>query len=226
MTVLKSVLRDIIRPVLRPILRGPITRFFTTLVASGSMYYTIPTVTLAGDYKISVLVYFSGSTLRVTGRVGTFSGRIELAANGGIGWAPANEATTVDAPSGSVPLNNLSIIEVERIGSNGTIKINGTTVFSGAVPTGSLSVNLLARQSSSFSDGILADVSISGDSLASRFYPLDENFGETTVAIDTISGQNGTAINISESGDYELNADKTVWISLDGGTDLDIAPQA
>jgi len=207
MTVLKSVLRDIIRPVLRPILRGgddAITRFFTDISSAGSMLYTIPTVTFTGDYQIPGLVYFTGASLPIFGNSSNDQSRCLINADGSISFRPENSFTTVSAPAGSVPLNKLSIVEVSRVSNSSIIKVNGSTVGSGGFSAGSAVINVLGSSGALDGTGIVANIGMSGDSFSSRFYPLDENFGETPVAVDTISGQNGTAVNISESDFFTL----------------------
>lgn len=211
MTVLKGVLRDIIRPVLRPILRGgddAITRFFTTLVASGSMHYTIPTVTLTGNYKISALVYFDGSDMRVTGNDANFNGRFRIQADGSVNWRVTQaDSSGISSPSSSVPVNKLSLVSVERVGTTGTISVNDVDVSTQTVVSGTLEFNRIGVNSTtSFTDGILADIDINDAGTPIRFYPLNEDFGTTAVAVDTISGQNGTAQNISESDLFTLQS--------------------
>ncbi|WP_299202578.1 hypothetical protein [uncultured Amphritea sp.] len=55
------------------------------------------------------------------------------------------------------------------------------------------------------------------------FYKLDENFAETSVAVDSVAGNNGTAVNIAESGLF--TAIDTGWIGeelvVNGGFDTD-----
>jgi len=221
MTVLKSVLRPVLKDILRPILFSDVvTRFFTTLIASGSMHYTIPTVTLTGDYENSVLVYFTGNIIRVYGDDLTFNSRLSCQDDGRVIFGASNtESSSLIAVAGSLPLNKLSIIKAGRVGSDGFIKINGVTVQSGTVGTGNAIVNRIGKQSTSFSSGIIADMAFD----TQRFYAIDEDLATTTTIVDSISGQNGTAVSISSSDFYQLNDAGTIWLNQSGGSDLDIA---
>lgn len=215
-----TVLRDILSSVLSS---DAITRFFTTLVSASSMNYSIPSVSLTGDYKITVLAYFIDATLRVTGVSTSFDGLFTVNADGSILWRPEGSSTGVSASAGSVPSFKLSEIVYERDGSNGTINVNGVEVFNGAVPTGTLVIDLLNRQSGSRGDGILADIGIDDAGTPVRFYAIDEDLSTTTTIVDSISGQDGTAANITSSDFYQLNNAGTIWENQSGGSDLDVA---
>jgi hypothetical protein len=179
-----------------------ISRFFTTLSASGNQYYTVPAVTLTGDYKISALVYFSDSIIGITGRSDSFSGRARVTADGGFDVRFDNaSAGAVLTSGGLVPSNRLSILTIERAGSTGIIEVNNVEVFSGAVPTGQLTINSLARSSSTYSEGVLANVKIYDASTLSRQYKINEDWtGPSTVLVDSSgNSQNGTAVNITDA---------------------------
>lgn len=158
-------------------------RYFTDLDSDGAMYYKIPTVTLTGDYKVTALVYFTGSGMKIVGQDASFNGQLSLTFAGAVNWKPANSATTVTSADGVVPLNALSIISVDRSGSIGVIEINAAEVFNGAVPTGILSLDTMAKSSAAFSNGILANVNINDQAL----YELKENFGTTTVVKNSLA---------------------------------------
>ncbi len=221
MSVLKSITSSVLKDVTRSILRGNAERYFTTLVASGSMHYTIPTVTLTGDYKISSLVYFTGDLIGIYGNAAQFNSRTVIQADGRIDFRSDNVSPIqLMSSAGAVPVNNLSIVTVERSGSTGTITVNGSQVASGVVPTGDAVFNRIGSFGGSvFTNGIIANVNINDE----RFYPINENFATTTVLVDTISGQNGTAVAISVSDFYQLNDAGTIWLNQSGGSDLDIA---
>jgi len=192
MTVLKSVLRDIIRPVLRPILRGgddAITRFFTTLAASGSMHYTIPTVTLPGDFEIPFNVYPTDFD-NVYAIIGNSSGQ-----SGGF-IATLNTSGVVRFNLGGVshdystiPLtvNKLNSGLLKRVGTTTTLTVNGV---SEAITTSSASVSydqFGAIGASFFPNSIPANIGFTDAGTPIRFYPLDENFGETPIVKNSLA---------------------------------------
>ena len=85
MAVNRSVVRSVVNPVVNSIVSG-IRRYFTELAASGSMHYTIPTVTLTGDYKKTSLVYFIGAVINLEANTANNNNRYRIAADGNLQW--------------------------------------------------------------------------------------------------------------------------------------------
>lgn len=189
-----------------PALLGKFTsRYFTTVASSLSQHWTFPAVTLTGDYKQEVTVYFTGSVIICIGNTSNFDSRFIVNANGSVSWRPTTLSNVEISPAASVPVNKLSVISVERIGSAGTIKVNGTTVLSDTVATGNCVVNGIGISSTLFSDGISANVKITDAGTLVRKYDMREDWvGPSTVLVDTSgNGQDGTFVNGSET-DAEL----------------------
>lgn len=227
MTIVRSIVRPIVSAIAQAITGGggAVSRFFTTLVSASSQHYTIPTATLTGDYKISYLVFYTGARLNLTGNTANNNSSVKINPAGDVFWRPETGATEVSTTlsPGIVPDNKLSIIEVERIGSNGTITVNGVEGFNGAVPTSQCVINTIGRDSADFATGIIANVLISGDSFASRSYAIDEDLSTTSTIVDSISGEDGTAVNITESELFTLVDGDWLGVELvtNGGFDTD-----
>lgn len=225
MSVLKSVLSPVLSSVLSSVLGDSVVqRYFTPLDSAFQQYYEIPTVTLTGDYKISAWVYFTGVDITVTGNNVSFNSRWKILANGNVLWKASDASgTEVQAGAASVPLNKFSFLEVERLGNNGTIKINGDTLFDGIVPTSSAIVDTICKNATSFSTGIPSDVKIHDVGTLTRWYKLNKNLALTNIILDSSgNGIDGTAVNITSSDFYTLNSAGTVWTSP-GNPDLEIA---
>jgi len=182
MTVLKSVLRDVKSSVLRSILLADdaITRFFTTLVASGSMHYTIPTVTLTGNFDFSIDFYQTSSGTQVL--IGGTDGFIAVLSNKGIQINISG--LNISSATGLFVLNEFNSLRVFGDGVTLQAELNGVQIISDTY-TGSSDFTVIGATFalSAFFDGILANVAFNGE----RLYPLDENFGETPVVKNSLA---------------------------------------
>lgn len=182
------------------------SRYFTTLLASAQKHYTIPEVILSGDYSISALVYKpTGAQVRVYGNTSGFTSRLIINADGSINFrADISADPGITAGAGTVADNALHTITVTRSGNTGSIIVNGTTVATGSVPVANAAVGVIGRQSTSYGDGIIANVKITNNGTVVRNYPINESWDGSTVLRDVSgNGQDGTAVNITSS-DAEL----------------------
>lgn len=174
-------------------------RFFTNLKSASSQHYTFPAAVLIGDYKEEVSVVFYGELIICIGNASNTNNMVEVNPNGSIDWKVADLSVIVSAPAGSVPLNQPTDIVVERIGSAGTIKVNGATVFSGTVITSTCTVSSIGESGGVlFSDGIISNVIITDAGTVVRDYPIDEDWVSNLILNDSsVSAQNGLAVNIT-----------------------------
>ena len=164
------------------------TRFFTTLVASGSMHYIIPTVTLTGDFDVTVETALSTAVAEVI---------VGDAAN--LTWLRINANGSVQikgAGVGQVSAAGLYIFDgklqknrVNRTGTTITWYINEVLVhtFPGTYSGDFIFDRLAQKAGVNFLDGILANVAIDDAGTPVRLYPLDENFGETAVVKNSLA---------------------------------------
>ena len=114
----------------------------------------------AADYSYEASLYFTGSILRPMGDTGNFNSRIFINTDGSIEWRPSTSSGSLTAPAASLPVNLLSKLKVVRIGSTGTIYVNGVSVATGTVPTGALNLEGFGFNSTSYSDGIISQVGL------------------------------------------------------------------
>jgi hypothetical protein len=167
----------------------------------------------AADYSIEFKVYFVGDTIRVWGNTSNFQGRLTISSDGSMNWRPSDDGadTGIDAPAGSVPLNELSTIKPVRTGSSGQIFVNGTSVLTAAVFTGTVTIGAFLRQGGSTSGGLVAKPSLVDITTPanSQYYKLNLLRGE----IETSNGNTLTYENISEDvrATYYLSLDLTQW---------------
>ncbi len=154
-----------------------LTRFFTTLVASGSMHYTIPEVALTGHFEITFKLAATATALGQKIMDGT-TDRMDLNYSvGGVLDLRAYGTWYVDgAQTNIVPQDNkIHDIRFSRTASESD---QGTKRISFVGCRFSLA---------NFLNGIIANLSITDAGTLSRFYPLNENFGETTIVKNSLA---------------------------------------
>ncbi|GEM_PF-4302917 len=194
-------------------LQAAMARYFTDLDPIFSPHYAIPAATLAGDYKVEKNFYFTGALSAMFGDSGTFNSRVRILANGGVDWRPEDSSSVVTTASGVVPLNTMSTIVVERVGSNGTITVNGLEVFSGPIATGQCNINQLAATNTAgtYCDGIISNVKITDAGTLVRHYKIDENFALTDVLANS-----ATTLGSELVVNGELGSGTEDWVAVNG----------
>jgi hypothetical protein len=206
-----------------------IQRNFTTLDPALSQYYTLgSTVTLTGDYKISGKVVPDGSDiLYLFGNNTSFTSRLRITSAGQIEWRESSDSSGNRTSNTNAPIGKESIIEVERIGANGTIKLNGVETFNGATAVGDCVINTLQATQSSTGSGIISDVKITDAGTLIHQWNLDEDFGSTSTAIDSVGSNNATAQNIvsSDSENFTFNGavSPNTWTNDDETRVIEVA---
>ena len=168
----------------------------------------------AGDYSIKSTVYFTGLGLSLTGNASNFNSRVSIDSTGSINWrAESGSSTAITAPSATVPENQLSIIEVVRIGSAGTIYVNGVSVASGAVPTGALDLEVFGRNSTSYASGIISQVNLTDITTPANSleFKLNELTQEYELPVNNVFGSEEVV-----NGDFASGTDN--WSSGSGSS--------
>jgi len=198
----------------------------TTLVEANSEYYTIPLITLTGDYIVEC--EFSADSLAVVsalfGNSGNFNNRMRILTNGSIDARPENTSSTITSATGLVAnTDEFNTLRLMRTGALSEIVLNGTTVASGTFSISDTVINQIAhtQSGSTFATGVLRDFRVWDDGELVRWYKLDETWdGPSTVAVDSISGQDGTALVITSSDAQNYTFDGGVspntWTGDDG----------
>jgi len=157
-----SIVSNIVSSIVSAVV-DPIKRFFITLDSVLNGFYSLQnSKTFPGDYSVEADVFFTDSVMFVYGKSSNFNNRVFINTGGSIDWRVEDASNSaLAAPAASVPVNKLSTIKVVRIGSAGEIFVNGVSVATGVVATGSTVIDQLGRVSTaSFSDGIIANVKL------------------------------------------------------------------
>jgi len=208
MSVLRTVLRPITSGVLKAIL-SPSQRYFTPLVASGSMHYTIPAVTLTGDFDIPFEFYTGdNSTFQmVLGNTATSNTFLSVVSGQALRLRD-DVGGSFQTATGVFQLNRLVKGRCIRTASTVEFFIEDTSVGSGVV-AGNVTFDLVGQYGGAgFGfNGILANIGIDDAGTLIRSYKINENLANGSTIIDSSgNGQNGTAINISESDLFTLQS--------------------
>jgi len=183
-------------------------RYFSTL--DGSNYFTIPTVTLSGDFEIEF--DFSTTDNSVTKLI--------------LGQALDDDyIALLDTDRIQISINDVSytINQVYNDGKLHSIKVTrvGTTVttyFDGvSIDTQTDSNNFIIEEIGSYKSGtvtfsgVIANVKITDAGTLIRNYPIDEDWDGTTTLIDYgADGSNGTAVSITSA-----NAEQFTLVGAD-----------
>jgi len=207
MSVLRKILEKGTKDITRSILSSS-ERYFTTLVASGSMHYTIPSITFTGDFEISFLLTSS-----------TMVDESIISSSDNSSWIRINSLTQmsfrIDNVERGIVLSGLTTtklhtIRVVKSGTTVTAFVDGNQTGNA---TGVTETNFTLAQMSKQGtisnniDGILANVSIIDAGTLARFYKINVNLSNGSTIIDSSgNGQNGTAVNISESDLFTLQS--------------------
>ena len=205
MTVLKPVLSKILGNVLSSVLGDSIVqRYFTSLDSTFQQYYEFSTpVVLTGDFEIEF--EYSGNAAEFTPIINSLAGdRVARIAPGGVLQMYAGSfslQTTTDFTDGK-----LNKAKFTRAGTTLTLAANGTqeSIITDGATAGDVVIRLLGNRSGVYLDGILTNLSITGDGIDPIFLKLGENFGTTMIGVNSAQGTispygNVTAIDITES---------------------------
>lgn len=208
--------------------RAGLKRHFTELAAAGSQHYTIPEVTLSGDFEIE----FEFSTtdtgvVMITGRDAASSPSIWV--NNGVVNSRDADATTTITVASSYNDGKLHAVKVSRSGTTHTLTVDGVAVSS-TVSVNSYEINTIGvRQTTAFYfNGIISNVKITDAGTLVRHYKINETWANDLVLKD-VSGnaQHGAAVNVTaaDSERYTFNKQDNAWLGgelvTNGGFDAD-----
>ena len=188
------------------------TRYFTQLSNAGSKHYTIPEVTLSGDFEVSATVYHTSATTEVVlGRLGFNTNFLAVTDLGAVRLNIGG--VTLNSANGLVALNKLYTIKAVRIGTAVEIFLDdvsvGTTTTSN---TWILDLIGAYQGPTLFWSGIIYNVDISGTGIDRRYYKIDETWADNLVlrnSATTLGAEDVT------NGDFATDSD---WTKGDGWT--------
>ena len=196
-------------------------RYFTTLDGAAD-YYTIPTVTLTGDFEIECQFSLTDLTgdmvLFGDGATGFDYLRIDPV-NGGLDIRYNNGFTSNDGQFTAD--NKLHTASLKRVGGTVFAYYDGVQVNTRTVST-SFTVEMLGSRLNNYLNGVISEVKITDGTDLIRYYKIDEDLSTTSTIIDSGSdGSNGTAVSISSSELFTLEG--ADWIGAELVTNGDFA---
>ena len=200
-----------------------IKRYFTELASAGSQYYTIPSVTLSGDFEIEFDVYKSSfaTTDSVLATVaGASADFIAIIASTGNIHVKTN-GTGIGFLTNPLIINKLNHVKVARVGGDITVTVNGIAETQ-TVGIADVTFDLIAAIGTpAFFNGIVSNVKITDAGTLVRWYEIKETWAGASTTLNDRSGnaQHGTAVNItaadSQRYTFNGNASPNIWTGED-----------
>lgn len=199
--------------------RHIVERFFTILKSASSEHYTIPTVTLTGDFEVELSASTTSTSLQsaISGGVAAGDLEIHISAAGVVLVVIAG----VTVITGTVVVNDdkINVLKVTRVGSTITLLVNGVTDGT-ASDSATLTMDSIGQRTGGtlFFDGIIFDVKVTDAGALVRDYAIDEDWaGPSTVLVDSsTSGQDGTAVNITTvDAEFFIKEGSITWVGED-----------
>lgn len=193
---------------------GIAERYFGRLTRGDDTHYTIPKVTYTGDFKLTLDFQttnngnFLGDIARNEDTIGLTNGGLMSARVGG---------TTLPLSAYRFDDGRLHHFELERISGNITVKIDGLLETSG-FDTDTVAYDVIGRTAfgNRFDQGVIANVIFYDSDRVTKIrnYPIDED-RISTVVVDTVGGQDGTAVNLGPANAYFFTKSGSAWNGLE-----------
>lgn len=159
----------------------------------------------AGDFGISFDIYPGNSSLQgilsQSGSTNVFIRLTNITTAPVIAFKMGGVEKSISAPD--IEQSKLKTVRVYKTG--GTVSVDVDGVFQSsqtdAAWSGTFTADTIGALGSptQFFDGYLANVRLDNGGSDNRLYKIDENLSSTTNVIDSISGENGTAVNFTSS---------------------------
>lgn len=205
MSITNPAVKPIVSAIVQSIVQAPsvVQRYFTDLASAGSQHYTIPSITLSGDFILEIDFVWDGSSFKtLLGELADTSYiRIQDATSVQFKLAGVFQTFTITTPA-----SKLITAVITRTGTTVTLDYSDGASASVNYPTAdNLTLDRIGvRGTTNYFNDIIANVKITDAGVLKRHYPIDESWSLSTVLND-ISGnaQHGTAVNIT-SADAEL----------------------
>ena len=194
-------------------------RYFSEFVAANESAVTFPSITLTGDYTISLKFFTRAfSEQMALGDSANSNTRLWIKNDGGIQWNVNGQIVAAAAGTlTDIHLHETNTLSIARVSGSTTLTLNGVVVAGPTAQSNDPSLDRIGRYASNlfWFDGLLFDVDINSQ----RSYALDES-GAT--AVDSIGGQNGTYVNVAAQQLFTetINAVVTKYARNDGGLTL------
>ncbi len=218
-------MRGLTRPITRGLsgLGGAVTRFFTPINPLLVQYFDIPEYTFTDGSVITGKFYAteSSSNALLGSTEADAAHRPYLYLSGGAIALRIPDAIGADkyiiANSPALETLKINTFSIWRSGGTVSLQFNSNTPVSLTTANGWADVfftTIGSNNGGSFFNGYIWDVQCSTSAAPERFYALDEDLSTTSVIVDSIGGNNGTAINIAESTLFTEVADGWEGVEL------------
>lgn len=211
------------------VLPPAVQRYFTELASAGSQYYTIPEITLSGDFEIEWEMYasdfsnndFAQNSLAVN------DDRVNINPSGNFIYKADGAFNSFGEVVASQNLNSkLNLFKLTRIGSIVSLYINAGLI--GAISSSdTLTLDNIGVANNNYADGIIANVRIKDNGVLVRSYNIDEDWVSSTVLNDSSGNdQHGAFINgtSADAQNYTFNGNVSpnTWTG-DDATVIEVA---
>ena len=234
MSHIRSHIRNHIRSHIRGITAGAGSTpdvFMTTLKAGSSEHYTIPTITFTGDFNVKFeasIDSFSAASMVLSGGTGTdgmelgfsVAGQLELYFEGSL---------DTDFFTNNYSDARLHTFEISRTGTTVSVIADGITSSKTITVSGSVHFDIIGRRlaASLYHSGIVRNFEFFDAGSMINRYKVDEDWaGPSTVLVDSVGTDDGTAVNITtaDGQNYVFNSIPTpkTWTGTDS-TVVDVA---
>lgn len=196
-----------------------IRRYFTELASIGSQHYTIPEVTLSGDFEYA-FEFTTTSTAEqgLCGHIDTVQNFVRLHSGGKIQVKTDSATTTFDLPVSDYRDGKIQSGVLSRVSGTMSLVVSAEDLGS-FTNTGDLNISILGASAStsevvSHLDGIISNVKITDAGTLVRWYEIKETWANDLVLKD-VSGnaQHGAAVNVTaaDSERYTFNKQDNAW---------------
>ena len=231
--MIRRHIRDISRSHIRHH-ASPYRRYLTELASATTQHYTIPDVGATSSCKVEATfstttnanqeaVFYRHSGDRFYILKDATTGNIRFGHGSGAGSSLSFPISIGDGKlhKASLEYNGTNCIGV----LDGVVLFDVTTNFSGNLDD--LGVGHRGDVGGNDFNGVISDLVVTVNGSIVRWYKLDETWvGPSTVAVDSISGSDGTAVNItsSDAQNYTFDGDVSpnTWTG-DDGTVIEVA---
>ena len=209
-----------------PFPRQRLYEWFTTLSAASVMHYTIPTLSLTGDFDLTVEIMVPSVSSIVTasmilGNSGSTNNGLWVTSAGNI--VIRDDAGSTQTSVAGITDGTLHTVRYVKTSGNVVGYIDGVEVEP-SVAFGSFIIDRIGvRQATAFPfDGVIRRLRVFSGATLARLYPLRERTGSV---IYDISGneQHGATVNITDAERDPYSYESGAWTSSDGLTVIPVA---
>jgi len=199
-------------------LMAPTSRYFTTLDGSAD-YFTIPTVTLTGDFSIEVDISTTYTTAAqyIIGNNTDDNMYVRVDATTGVIAVNCNSTKTI---VGTVDISDgkLHTIKLTNVSGTATLYIDDVSDGTVASLSGNNVIDRIGdnHTASTFFNGVIANVKITDAGTLIRDYKVNEDWNGTTTLIDYGSdGSDGTAVSITSANAEQFTLIGADWVGVE-----------